>query len=292
MLINRGMNVLVTQSGKMFLSMLIWPRFFAPYRWQLTRYDMPLRNLPKAFDGYKILQLSDFHLGRTRLSYIHHVIDTALATRPDLVVITGDLIHYHPDGLAELPATLKRIHAPDGVLAIFGNHDYHEYSWRHVGERSARRAIHKRLRRIVSEHGVKLLLNQAHHVRRGSDQFTVVGLDEMWTGRADPVHAFAGIQPNDPVICLQHNPDGFTFLQDYPWQWMLCGHSHGGQANFPILGPLYVPMEHPEWIRGFYHFEHPTFGHRTMFVSTGIGHSTPIRMRVPPEATLFTLRPA
>lgn len=292
MLMSRGFNVLVSASGKLFFTALIWPRFVAPFRWKLSRLDMPLRNLGPAFEGYRLLHLTDMHLGRTHAGYVQRVVESSMATRPDLVAITGDLIDYDPVGLIELPAILKRIHAPDGIVAIFGNHDYHEYSWKHIGARSAHRAIHKSLIRILHDHGVRLLRNQSHTITRGTDQLTLVGLDEMWTGRADPEAAFAGLRPHDPIICLQHNPDGYKFLQHHPWQWMLCGHSHGGQANFPVFGPLYVPMENREWVRGLFHFDHPTFGRRTMYVSTGIGYSTPIRMRVPPETTLFTLRRA
>ena len=122
-----------------------------------------------------------------------------------------------------------------------------------------------------------------------------MGLDEMWTDRADAEKAFAGVSVGDAVLCLQHNPDGVEFLKPYPWQYMLCGHSHGGQANFPVFGALYVPMRHREYLRGFFHFS-ALPGHelseRTMFVSTGLGYSHPIRLRCPPEATLFTLMPA
>jgi predicted MPP superfamily phosphohydrolase len=114
----------------------------------------------------------------------------------------------------------------------------------------------------------------------------------MWTTRANPAQAFQNLSPQNPVLCLQHNPDGVEFLKPFPWQFMLCGHSHGGQANFPFLGPLYVPMQHRHYLRGFYHFrplEGQPLEHRTMFVSTGLGYTTPIRLRCPPEATLFTL---
>jgi predicted MPP superfamily phosphohydrolase len=218
--------------------------------------------------------------------------------KPDLVVITGDLIDYDPASLAILRRLLQPVVSatpPDGVAAIFGNHDYHEYSWRHVGPRSARRSIHRRLVQTVQGLGIRLLRNEQLRVRRNGSQLIVVGMDEMWTHRADAAKAFAGVTPNEPVICLQHNPDGIEFLRPYPWQYMLCGHTHGGQARLPVLGALYVPMEHRQYIRGFFHFE-PVNGQRaerrTMFVSTGLGYSAPMRMLCRPEATLFTLDPA
>ncbi|HEY4329051.1 MAG TPA: metallophosphoesterase [Phycisphaerae bacterium] len=293
-ILNRAMAL----GAQVTLTLLIWPRFFAPYRWQLTRHPLRLAGLHPAFNGYRILQLTDLHVGKCRPDYLMRVIEASLAEKPNLTVITGDLIDYHPDALKLLPPILKKImdlsrqaQASDGVVAIFGNHDYHEYSWRHVGPRAAHRAIHKRLVRIVEDAGIKLLRNQQHPIRRHNGQIVLVGLDEMWTGRADPTAAFNGLTPQDAVICLQHNPDGIEFLRDFPWQFMICGHSHGGQALFPLLGALYVPMQHRQYLRGFFDFPHGHAGNekRTMFVSRGIGHSTPIRLRCRPEVTLFTL---
>jgi predicted MPP superfamily phosphohydrolase len=259
---------------------------------------MPLAGLDPAFNGYKILQLTDLHVGRTKESYLRKVFARCLREKPDLVVITGDLIDYEPESLPILRHLLEPIvqaGVPDGVAAIFGNHDYHEYSWRHVGPRSAHRAIHRRLVKMLQELGIRLLRNEQLRIHRTGANLTIVGMDEMWTHRADAHKAFASLSPTDPVICLQHNPDGIAFLKPFPWQWMLCGHTHGGQARLPVIGALYVPMELREYIRGFFHFD-PLPGqrvdHRTMFVSTGLGYSAPMRMLCRPEAVLFTLEPA
>jgi predicted MPP superfamily phosphohydrolase len=169
-----------------------------------------------------------------------------------------------------------------------------------VGPRGRRRRLQKDLVKIIQDNGITLLRNGQHIVTRpdgagGTARLPIVGLDEMWTALADPHVAFAGLNTQDPVICLQHNPDGVEFLKPFPWQWMLCGHSHGGQALFPGLGALYVPMEHRHYLQGFFPFEPlpgspPNLGQRTMFVSRGLGYSTPIRLRCRPEATLFTLQ--
>jgi predicted MPP superfamily phosphohydrolase len=239
---NRAVNAFISESGKLFLACLIWPRFVAPFRWRLTCHPMPLANLDPVFTGYKILQLTDLHVGKTRLDYLAQVFDRTLEEKPDLVVLTGDLIDYRPSALPKLKQLFRHLtdgpfKAPDGILAIFGNHDYHEYSWRHIGPRSARRAVHKRLVRLVQDSGIRLLRNEQHVITRptsgGSAKFTIVGIDEMWTGLANADKAFRGLVPAEPILCLQHNPDGVEFLKPYPWQYMLCGHSHGGQANFP-----------------------------------------------------------
>lgn len=289
MLAHGVMHDIVHWVGLTGLTLMVWPRFFAPYRWKFTRHMMAFPNLPKEFEGYRILQLTDFHLGKAKTRFVESVIEKTMQENADLVVITGDWIHYGRNSLAELPGALKRLRAKDGVIGILGNHDYREYSWKHVGKRSARRSIHKRLVKILLDHGVTLLRNEQHVVRRGGAALKIVGMDELWAGNHDPVKAFAGVLPEDVCICLQHNPDGLTGLKDFPWRWMLCGHSHGGQINLPILGPMYVPQEHREWLRGMFEFSDSRGGVKTMFVSTGIGHTQPFRFRVPPEATMFTL---
>ena len=271
---------------------LIWPRFVAPYRWRLTRYEMPLRNLGPEFEGYRLLHLTDLHTGQTSQKYLQRVLAHTPAWRPDLIVITGDLIEYRPTSLAKLEVLLRLLRAPDGVAATFGNHDYHEYSWRHVGARSAHRSIHKQLRRLLARHHVECLCNRSLAIRRGSSCLRIVGLDELWAGRCDPKTAFDQVEAGEPCICLQHNPDGLPLLRDYSWQWMLCGHTHGGQVDLPFVGPLFVPVENRRWLRGIFEFPDSHGNVRRMFVSHGLGAGTPVRVRVPPEATLFTLRRA
>jgi uncharacterized protein len=279
----------IKKVGLAAFTFAIYPRFIAPYRFHILHRAMTFPNLPAAFHGYKILHLTDFHAGSARTAYLRLAIETGMALKPDLILISGDLIDYRPRGLHELAKLLPVLDAPDGVFTIFGNHDYHEYSWRHVGERSAHRAIHKRLVRLVESSNVRLLRNQMHTIHRGEAKLQIVGLDEMWVGHMHPAQAFEGVEPAHPTIALQHNPDGYMVLKDFHWDWMLCGHSHGGQVDLPIVGPLYVPMAHRKWLRGFFEFGDASAHKRTMYVSTGLGHTTPIRFRVRPEMALFTL---
>ena len=273
------------------LSALIWPRFIAPKRWKLTRFDVAMPYLSAAFDGYKIAQLTDLHTGSTDQNYLRRVIDAVVADQPNIIVITGDLIEYRAGSLEKLEALLPMLHAADGVLAIFGNHDYHEYSWRHVGPRSAHRAIHKRLRKLLDKHHITLLRNTQHTIERGTSKLYIVGMDELWTGNADGRAAFSAVPQHAACVCLQHNPDGFEIFRDYPWQLMLCGHTHGGQVRLPLVGSLFVPMKHRQYIRGWYKLLPDSHGaEKQMYVSSGLGQSVPIRLRVAPEASIFTLR--
>ncbi len=305
-------NRTLSNAAKLVLSAMIWPRFVAPYRFALTRHAVVIPGLPSELDGFTILHLTDLHIGKTRKRYLLSVLEKCLPTGekpPDVIVITGDLIDYHPRSLPEAQEVLgvlaeraKRAGVGTGIVTIFGNHDYHEHSWRHVGPRSAKRTIHRRLAKIVEGAGIRVLRNEAVRIVRpgaaggAAAAINIVGIEEMWTGLADPGAAFADVDPAAAAtIVLQHNPDGIFLLLEFEWELVLCGHSHGGQADFPVLGALYVPMEHREFLRGFFEFPAgtapggPDGKTRRMFVSRGIGHSTPIRLRCRPEATVFTL---
>ena len=277
LLMHRSLSHSAKAIGLAGLTCAIYPRFIAPYRLKILQRPMTFPNLPAEFRGYRILHLTDLHIGGTRTSYLRRAIQAGLAHKPDLILLSGDMIDYAKKSLDQLHRVLPLLCAPDGVITILGNHDYDEHSWRHVGERSAHRAIHKRLVKYVQSSGMILLRNECHTVRRGNAALQIVGLDEMWIGHMDPAKAFRNVDPAAPTIVLQHNPDGYPALKPFPWQWMLCGHTHGGQVNVPILGPLYVPMVNIQWLRGFFEFTDDAGRARTMYVSTGVGHTVPVR---------------
>jgi predicted MPP superfamily phosphohydrolase len=279
--------------GRCGLTLLIWPRWIAPFRWHLRHLECRLPHLPPEFDGFQILHLTDLHSGMTHLKYLQNSLRHAVDQKPDLIVITGDVIDYRPEALQALEAVLPLLDAPHGVWTILGNHDYHEYSWRHVGERSSHRAIHRRLLASLNRHHIHLLRNASASIRLGKAEITLVGLDELWTGRSDPRAAFAGMAADSVTICLQHNPDAIENLRPFKWDWMLCGHTHGGQVHLPLLGPLFVPVADRRYLRGI--FEFPTASgapaeRRYALVSTGIGYSLPVRWFVRPESIMLTLR--
>lgn len=318
MLTYEGLHHFITAFGWAALTLMVWPRYFAPFQLQVREIPLKLPRLHSSFQGYRIAFISDLHIGKTRQSYLHETLRKLASAQPDLVLIGGDLIDYHPRSLPLLGTLLNQLKhqvsqeglAPDGLYTIFGNHDYYEYSWRHVGLRSAHRTIHRRMVAMLEDSPVRLLRNQSVVIRHPKPHeaktttgggLQIVGMDEMWSERFDADLAFANIDPALPTLCLQHNPDGFELLHEYPWDLLLCGHSHGGQVDVPIIGPIYVPMIHRQYLRGFYEFPgaspppSPPHGQapaptRPMFVSTGIGYTKPLRFRVPPEIVIFTLQ--
>lgn len=241
-----------------------------------------MADLPPALEGARLVQLSDLHVGpRVRDDYLIEVLRRTAALRPDLVVVTGDLItHRESRGEAEY-AQLRDVlaHLPQGrlgTLAILGNHDYGN-GWQDL-------AVAARVHAELERAGAHVLRNDAVAVA-GLD---VVGLEDLWSRRADARRAFAR-RSADAAIALCHNPDGADELAwgDYRG-WILAGHTHGGQCKPPFLPPPVLPVRNPRYAAG----EVSAPGGRTLYISRGVGFYLRVRFNVRPEVTLFTLRRA
>jgi uncharacterized protein len=244
---------------------------------EVVRVEMPLRNLPDAFAGFTIAQISDLHLGRyVQPAFIESVVESVLALNADAVVITGDLVsrvtHGEPDMLVQ---TLSRLHAPEGVHAILGNHDW----WTNGS------LVAESLRRA----GVKVLTNEHLTWRRGSQTLYLAGVDDVWCGKNDLEFALHGIPADAAVVALVHEPDFADIVaRDSRVVLQLSGHSHGGQVCVPYYGGLLFPNWAKKYTSGLYRI-----GDLALYTNRGIGMvGLPIRFACRPEVTLFTLKPA
>ena len=168
---------------------------------------------------------------------------------------------------------LKPLAAPDGVFAVLGNHDHY------VGAEVVRAAL--------AAAGVRELLNTSAVIRRGGAALAVAGVGDLRFDVIDFGAAMAGLSSDIPRVVVSHDPDVFAYWPaEIRLDLMLSGHTHGGQAHLPLLGPPYVPSQF-----GFrYLAGHFREGDRQLYVSRGVGVITaPIRWRCPPEVTLIVL---
>lgn len=253
------------------------------YAWQIEPHwlevvvrSLPIRGLPPHLVGLRLAQLSDIHVGpRVRDAYVLDTFARVTSLAPDIAVYTGDFTSYHD----AIFAHAERLYAsaPRGRLAtlgILGNHDY-GVGWSHP-------EVAARLVDIFQGAGITILRNQIRDV--GGLQ--VVGLDDLWARRFDPVRAFAGLDPKRPALALSHNPDT---VDHAGWSgyagWILGGHTHGGQCKPPFLPPPLLPVRNPRYTAG----EFELTGRRRLYISRGVGHLLQVRFNVRPEVTLFTL---
>jgi predicted MPP superfamily phosphohydrolase len=258
-----------------------YARRVSPYHVEYTRVPMPLRGLPETFEGFRMVQVTDLHTGRcTPVSYLQQVIEHVNEMRPDLVCVTGDLVSHDPDWVDAACNIVAGLKKP--VLVTFGNHDYsptHE-TWASTEVADAMQAR-------LQDLGVTVLRNKSMPIERGGGRIWIVGLEDVWSGRFSPAEAFAGVNIDEPVIALSHSPDSVFALEKFGAQWIVAGHTHGGQLRIPILGPLFLPVKHKEFDKGEFRV-----GRARMYVSRGVGCKVPARFRCRPEVTTFVLTAA
>jgi hypothetical protein len=254
-----------------------------PYWVQWRQVPLPIRGLPTAFDGYRIVQLSDFHLGKGQRftpKRLAEIIARVNRLRPDVVALTGDFVsHFDPvseAGIAELAA----LQARDGVLCVPGNHDY----WN--GESHVEQA--------VDAAGGEWLINCAKLINRGGAQLVIAGVDDAWDGKPNLAQSLMGIDAQTPVILLAHEPNFADItIRDDRVAVQLSGHSHGGQVRLPGFGPVALPDQAWRYPMGLYHVPRSSAGAQPLLIYTnrGLGMSEmAYRLFCRPEVSIFTLR--
>lgn len=256
----------------------------------VRRVPMPLRGLDPAFEGFRIAQISDLHVSPVvwrgfLAEQLKHVVDL----RPDLLVVTGDLITggYRYARLAADLLAHMRPRPRHGIVCILGNHDYSLHGNWNLTEAS-RRARY--FQKVLGERGMILLTNQVHrvHLPRAVRPLTIVGLDDLWSGRLDAATAFEGVAEDETVICLNHDPRNALDLLDYPWQWMLSGHTHGRQLATSQIGRRFNRKRKRQFVRGSYSLP----GARKLYVNRGLSYGQRFDSWCKPEITLFRLQQA
>lgn len=238
---------------------------------ELVEVDVVLPRLPRAFDGYRILQLSDIHVGR-----VPGLIEAAAAiVRPlevDLAVVTGDIqSRGHPAAAAaveHLAPLLDAISARDGILGILGNHDRHDL------------AEHLELR------GVQMLINESIVIERGGERVRITGVDDVnnfYTEAA--AEALRGAAMDAVAIALVHSPELADVAADAGYALYLAGHTHGGQICLPGGKPVFTAVQHHRNLAtGRWRY-----GRMTGYTSRGLGVMRRVRFNCPPEVTIVRL---
>lgn len=245
-------------------------------------------DLPAAFDGYRIVQFSDAHVG-TYSSDRDYLLDAAMdsinAQRADMIVFTGDLQNMRPAEVRQHRRTLASLHAPDGVFSVLGNHDYADYLHPDDPSREANCREMVSLQRLM---GWTLLRNEHRVVRRGADSIVVAGMEndgvsERSPARGDVAKTMMGVSPHSFVLMLQHDPSCWRrkILPQCQAQLTLSGHTHAMQ--FEVFGWSPIALKYKEW-GGVYRE-----GDRAINVSTGLGGFLPFRFGVPGEIVVITL---
>jgi predicted MPP superfamily phosphohydrolase len=245
----------------------------------VSRVELPVRGLPGALSGLVACQISDFHVDRDEdLERLAMAVDAINQQQPDLVFLTGDYFSG-PDTmhryLGAFRAALENLRPRSGLFAILGNHDH----W------SSAERITEALKRA----GADVLANDSRRLFIRNEKLMVVGIDDLWSRRAEPARAFGDVNRDDCTIVLAHNPDTALYARHLRPGVMLSGHTHGGVVRIPFYGsPLKSILRiGKEFYSGLNRYE-------DFYIYTNRGLGTfwlRIRINCPPEVSRFSLTP-
>jgi predicted MPP superfamily phosphohydrolase len=251
---------------------------------ELNHCDIPVADLPPAFAGFRIAQLSDFHCSRrVSTAYLAEAAALAQAQEPDLIVLTGDFIHHGYKYVDHVAEALGGLTAPHGVFAVLGNHDF---SVRNALGFRRYRHLHRAVADALRGRGIRVLHNEGVPLGRDGVAVHLIGVEDLWSRACDLERAFAGVPEAAPRIVLAHNPRTVEHLNGRRCDLMLSGHTHGGQVHVPGLGRPTLGRNAKRFAAGLYHYR-DTY----LYVNKGVGFGFRFRYGVRPEVTVLSLQP-
>jgi len=228
-----------------------------------------------------ILHISDLHASPVvSLGQISEAIEVGLNLKPNLICLTGDYITRKYDYFDELGQLLKRLSDAAPCFACLGNHDGGRWSARHGYPDTSK------VERMLSSAGITLLRNCSAQTTINQRHLRLVGVGDVWAEDLDAEKAFRGVQKitGETIVLLSHNPDSKSRMQQYPWDLMLSGHTHGGQLWIPFIGAPFAPVRDKRFVKGLVRWQN-----RWVHVTKGVGNLHGMRLNCPPEVSLLTL---
>jgi len=281
--------------------------------YHVLKVDIPVANLPAPLDGLRIVQLSDIHAGDFMPQLeIRRAVEMANGLGADLAVVTGDFITSASDPIEDCIAELGRLRAPLGVWGCNGNHEIYA-------------SLEERARQLFDRHGMRLLRQENAELDWRGGRFNLIGVDyqreRAISGKKLPMLRSAEplVRKDIPNILLSHNPNSFRRAAELGIELSLAGHTHGGQVQVEIVDHSFSPARFmTNFIAGLYRLPLGTDSaessakasapgasapeglptasggpekHAALYVNRGLGTiGMPVRLGVPPEITLITLR--
>ncbi len=271
--IPKAIQVLLATCILLFLTS-IYAHKVEPNWLEVKQIDINLPNLDRAFVGYRIVQLTDLHVGDgIDRSQLERIVDVVNSQNPDLIVLTGDYVSRKPERQAKLlTSTLAGLHARDRTLAVLGNHDTFDGNAPSV-------------KSSIANAGVTLLENTIYTVNRNGAALHIAGVGDVWYGDANLPLVLAQLPDTGAAIMLAHEPD---FADETAatgrFGLQLSGHSHGGQVRIPLMKKKYPP----------YGVKYPIgqyqVGDMIQYTNRGVGFpGVHARFNCRPEISVFTL---
>ena len=242
---------------------------------EVSHVNVNLPRLPEEFNGLTIAHLSDIHHGPfISADYLQRCVEIANSLKPDLMALTGDFTFGAKSYAEPCGEVLSGLKPRIGKFAVLGNHDHYNSAGR--------------VTRALRQAGITVLIDDKERLEKRGEKLWLFGVDDLLMGNTDLVKLYSDCPKDEVRITLSHNPD---FLDEYAEKqqhtdFMLSGHTHGGQVRFPLLGAPHLKLLGHEYVMGLQQCD-------TMQIYTTRGIGTvgpPVRFLCPPEIVLYTLR--
>jgi len=290
-------SIFISQVGIVLASVpflaFIWGMARGRFNFRVEQINLTFPNLPKTFDGLKIVQISDIHIGGFKgfEAQVMEAINMVNAQQPDIILFTGDLVNNFNEELNGWLPILSRMHAKIGKYSTLGNHDYGDYyQWRSKAEKAAN------LKKIEEAHalmGFVLLNNESVTLTKNDEKIALIGV-ENWGHKPFPQYAnfekaSRAITDHPFKILLSHDPDHWDakIMKKTDVDVTFAGHTHGMQFGFRFAGMEWSPAKYKykRWA-GLYQE-----GTQYLYVNRGFGYiGYPGRVGMPPEITVMVLK--
>ena len=263
------------------------------YNFKVLKYTLHFEDLPEAFDGYRLTQISDIHSGsfdnKEKLEYAVNLINEQ---ESDVILFTGDMVNNMATEMLPWKDTFAKLTAKDGMFSVLGNHDYGDYvSW---GSKEAKAANLKQLESIQEELGFELLKNESRFIEKNGERIAIVGVENWGKGfkqKGDLKKASEAVDANDFKVLLSHDPSHWqhqVIEDDYHYHLTLSGHTHGMQFGIEIPG--WIKWSPVKWR---YKYWAGIYEEKKQFINVNRGFGVlafPGRVGIWPEISVIELR--
>ncbi|WP_299523232.1 metallophosphoesterase [Winogradskyella sp.] len=273
---------------------ILYGMYKGKYNFKVLKYTLHFEDLPEAFDGYKLTQISDVHSGSfDNINKVEYAIDLINEQESDVILFTGDMVNNKAEELLPYVDIFKKLKAKDGLYSVLGNHDYGDYvSWNSEADKKQNLEDLKALQKDI---GFNLLLNENRFIEKNGQRIAIIGVENWGKGgfkkAGDLKKASSHVDKGDFKILLSHDPshwDAEVVNNDYHYHLTLSGHTHGMQFGIEIPGWFKwspVKWRYKQWA-GIYE----ALG-QYINVNRGFGYlAFPGRVGIWPEITVIELK--
>ncbi|MDO5979390.1 metallophosphoesterase [Flavivirga spongiicola] len=276
------------------LASIIYGIYKGRYNYKVLKYTLHFEDLPEAFDGYKLTQISDIHSGSfDNMDKVNYAVDLINEQQSDLILFTGDMVNNKAEELVPYKNIFGKLKAKDGLFSVLGNHDYGDYvQWE---SEEAKKQNLEDLKNLQRDIGFDVLLNESRYLERNGERIALIGVENWGAGgfktAGDLKKASSVIDKNDFKILMSHDPSHWerkVIQDDYHYHLTLSGHTHGMQFGIEIPG--WFKWSPAKWRYKYWAGIYEELG-QYINVNRGFGYlAFPGRVGIWPEITVIELK--